>query len=222
MRSKWALVLPGLIFIASLSLAAGKSQLGPLASHTGAPAIGPRFAESLCTECHFNLDPPYIKVNTPGGQVEILGVPAMYDAGQSYALTVRLDSDSTRTDVGRKWGFQITAIRASDGEGCGSFVLPDPDTLQLINGDTTFVSREYVEHTYLATRDSLDGPVTWTFGWKAPNPPEGKVYFYCAAVAGNGSEEPSGDFVYTTADSAEDVTTPVARTSWGNIKARYR
>jgi hypothetical protein len=212
---KSALVLVGLLLLASLALAAATSDLGPEPGHTGAPAIGSAPEEVNCgIACHYCLDIGCVTPINQGGQVEILGLPATYTAGQTYPITVRLDSDSTRTIPGRRWGFQITALRASDGDSSGTWLLPYPDTLQIKRGDLApYLARVYVEHTYLGTRDSLGGPVTWTFSWRAPDVPEGTVLFYCAAVAANGSYEPA---------SAHHLTTPVARNSWGSIKTRYR
>jgi hypothetical protein len=138
-------------------------------------------------------------------------------------VTVRVHSDSTDAIPTRKWGFQLTAVRASDGEGCGTFSLPDPDTLQIMLGDPgPYYSREYVEHTLFGTRDGLVGPVEWSFSWTAPDPPVGKIYFFCAGNAADGNQDPGTDFIFTSADSMMDASTPVARESWGRLKTRYR
>jgi hypothetical protein len=118
----------------------------------------------------------------------------------------------------------MTAVRASDGGGCGTFVLGNNDSLQIVPGEAPFVGRSYVEHTSQGTRTGLDGPVSWTFDWRAPDPLEGPVYFFCAGNAADGTFDPGNDFIYTTADTVPDIVTwtPVAKVSWGSLKARYR
>jgi hypothetical protein len=192
---------------------------------TGAPAIRSKPAEFNCTLCHL----PDVKnnLNTPGGSVRILGLPKTYSVGQTYRLHVRLSTDSTAAFANRVWGFEITAVRGADGEGLGTFVLDDTDSLQIVSGAEgedpgDFGSRSYVEHKYPGTRQGLAGPVDWTFSWKAPDTPADTAYFFCAGNAANGSMDPSGDFIFTTAETVLDVTTPVKPLSWGAVKRRYR
>jgi hypothetical protein len=64
--------------------------------------------------------------------------------------------------------------------------------------------------------------VEWTFSWRAPDTPQDTAFFFCAGNAANGSQEPSGDFIYTAADTVLDLTTPVRPVSWGAVKRRYR
>ena len=146
----------------SLALAHTKSAHGPDPSYTGAPPVASKIGELNCTWCHTPSNGN--NLNTPGGAVEILGLPKSYEAGRTYTLTVRLHSDSTVADTGRKWGFEMTAVRASDGAGSGIFLLPNGDSLDIRPGELApFLSRSYVEHTDFGTRVSLGGPVTWTF-----------------------------------------------------------
>ncbi|MBP8137654.1 MAG: hypothetical protein KAY61_05565, partial [Candidatus Eisenbacteria bacterium] len=66
------------------------------------------------------------------------------------------------------------------------------------------------------------GPVTWSFDWTAPSSPAGSVTFYAAGNAANGSEEPSGDWIFTTSATALDTTTATRRVSWGAVKGGRR
>jgi hypothetical protein len=199
------------------------SEFGPLPSYTGAPSIRGKSAEGNCTVCHINETEN--NLNTPGGGVEILDLPKTYTAGQTYRIRVRLHSDSTAAYPDRDWGFQLTAVRASDGEGCGTFIL-DSDSLQIVPGTygehPDLGSRSYVEHTIIGDHDGLASPSEWTFSWKAPTAPEDTALFFCAGNATNGSLDPSGDFVFTTAETVLDVTTPVTPVSWGAVKRKYR
>jgi hypothetical protein len=226
LRTLARVLVPAVLVIgAAVALASPLSHSGPVASKTGAPAIAGKSAEGLCVNCHQtfdglgNLRP---NLNLPGGGVEILDLPAEYEAGAIYPIRVRLWSDSTVSIPTRKWGFQLTAVRESDGEGGGLFQLPDADTLQFKAGSGDFASRLYVEHTALGNRDGLVGPIEWTLSWIAPDPPVGTVRFFVAGNAANGNLSPSGDFIYTSSSAVIDHTTPTLRTTWGDLKARYR
>jgi hypothetical protein len=206
---------------ASLAFSRTQSELGPIPSMTNAPEIAGEPPEQICIVCHFD-DPARDPLNTPGGGVEILGVPRGYEPGRIYPLTIRLHTDSTATRLERKWGFQLTAVRADNGQGAGTFVLNDPDTLQIIVGEASFASRRYVEHTWYGTRCGLASPVTWTLCWQAPDSSLGKIYFFAAGNAADGTWDPAYDYIFTTADSTVDLTSPVVRTTWGEVKARWR
>jgi hypothetical protein len=194
---------------------------GPDASKSGAPSIAGRSAEVTCQSCHLSFMGPNLNVN---GQLEILDLPASYQPAGLYTLRVRLASGQTVASPGRKWGFQITAIELDTGDGAGTFVLPDPDTLQIKTGELPgFETRRYVEHTELATRDSLAGPVEWTFQWQAPDSLIGPIGFYATGNAANGDGgQINGDWIYTARDTTEPDMVPVRPASWGALKARYR
>lgn len=198
MRSRLAYGIAALLLIAgsTYAFATIQSSHGPIASVTHAPAIASKPAELVCTLCHDTND-----LNVPGGSVRILGVPIVYAPNQVYSLGVRLANDSTASSPARRWGFQITAVRASDGEGTGTFILPDPDTLQILMGSGDFASRSYLEHTSLGTHDGLASPSVWHFSWQAPSTNVGKIYFFCAGNSADGSQDPSGDWIFTTSDS---------------------
>lgn len=223
MRPKLVYAFSVLALLAGVSLALGGgilSEYGPLPSSTGAPVVRSKPAEWDCTLCHASETG---NLNTPGGRIEILDLPKIYSAGQTYRIRVRITTDSTAAYPDRDWGFQLTAVRASDGEGCGAFLLDDPDSLQVLTGETPdLASRHYVEQTTLGDRDRIASPVEWTFSWKAPDTPADTALFFCAGNASNGSMDPTGDFVFTTADTVLDITTPVRPVSWGEVKRRYR
>jgi hypothetical protein len=227
MRPKVIAALTLVVLAAGVTLALGGNFLnedGPLPSYTGAPAIGAKPAEFSCALCHINFD--WNNINTPGGSIEILGLPSGYIGGETYRLHPRLTCDSTAAFAGRDWGFQITAVRASDGEGCGTFILDDPDSLRIVYGTDgehpELGSRSYVEHTAISDRDGLASPVEWTFSWRAPDPPVGTVRFFVAGNASNGSEDPGGDFIFTNEATVVDQTTTARRLSFGALKNRYR
>lgn len=229
MRFRLAPVLAALALAGAASLAAGGARFsnGPEASHTGAPATGTHPAEPNCTQCH-TADPAGANLNAPGGALEILDLPEMYAPGITYRLRVRLASDRTVADPGRRWGFQLTAVVAADGAGAGTFSVRGAqgpgDTLQVVGADPVdeWPTRTYVEHLQDGVQDGAAGPVEWSFDWTAPAQGLGTVLFHAAGNAANGSLEPGGDWIYTAADSMRDTTTAVVPASWGAIKARWR
>ena len=229
MRLNAATAASALIVAAFASLAAGGGLLaesGPVPSFTGAPAIAGLPAEGDCTTCHLSAAGGADNLNTPGGAIEILDLPGTYDAGATYRLRVRLATDSTAAYPGRKWGFQLTAVRAGDGEGIGTFVLDDAESLAVTLGSDGFfpelASRRYVQQKSAGTRVGLGGPVEWTFSWRAPDAPGDTVFFYGAGNAANGDQSGDGDFVFTARDTVLDATTPARPVTWGEVKRRYR
>ena len=229
MRFRVIPVLAALALSGAASLATGGARFsnGPEPSHTGAPAVGAHPAEPVCTQCH-TAGTSGPNLNAAGGAVEILDLPDMYAPGITYRLRVRLASDSTARFPDRRWGFQLTAVNAADGTGAGTFTVRGAqsggDTLQVMDADPVdgWPTRRYVEHLWDGVHDGATGPVEWSFDWTAPAQGLGTVLFYAAGNATNGSYEPGGDWIYTTADSMRDTTTAVVAKSWGALKARWR
>jgi len=212
--------LLALAIATSLAMAHAAFETGPLPSFSGVPPVADKPGEYNCSVCHANYD--WNNIDTPGGAVELIGLPVYYEPNVSYPLTVRLHSDSTAAFPGRRWGFQLTAVRALDGEGCGTFEV-DSETLQVVfDPFGPFASRRYVTHTELGRRDSLSGGASWSFAWRAPSAVEDSVIFCLAGVAANGDAELNHDFVFTFDGRVADVVTPTRNMSWGSLKARYR
>jgi hypothetical protein len=221
-----ALAASVLVLVSGVTFATVLLSSGPPASRTGAPATSGVQAELDCSGCHARLDNvgnPINNVNLPGGAVEIVGLPATYVPGQTYPVGVRLWSDSTTTAPGRKWGFELTAFRTSDGHGTGTFVVTASD-LQIKTGlaGGPFTSRSYVEHRSAGTRTGLPDPVTWDFQWQAPASAEGNVLFCVAGNAADGLGTPDNDNIYTSTVLVRDGVTPITSTTWGALKQRFR
>ena len=197
-----ASVVAGMVFGAAIAFA---FSTGPPLSRTGAPAIGGKPAEALCTVCH-NLNSP----NMPNGMVEILDLPYAYTPGQTYPLRVRLSSTANQVYLDRKWGFQLTAIYQGNGLGAGTWDLPTaPETDALLrntytSGSTnTFKTRVYISHISPSSRKGWPSPSEWTFAWVAPPVDSGTVIFAVAGNAANGDSASLGtdDHIYTGRDT---------------------
>ena len=168
---------------------------GPPASHTGAPAVGGVAAEQVCTSCHSTFP-----LNTAGATLEILDVPEFYLPDTVYTLRVRLSSTFAG---GRRWGFQITAVRASNGQGVGTFDITGLSGIRILSGAGVFASRRYVEHNANGTFPNVAGPVEWTLRWRAPATSVGRIFFFAAGNAANNSGTNTGDHIYTKRDTTD-------------------
>lgn len=202
-----ARLVVGAIVLLGFGLAWALSNNPPV-TRTGAPAIGSWPAETTCQSCH-TTNP----LNDPNGALTI-DAPAFYQAGQTYPITVmlRYDLADTTGASNPKWGFQLTAIKASDGAGVGTMITPNsggsptyPDSLTIgliTAGPLLGSGRQYMRHTGFATRTDKPSPVQWQFSWQAPGSDQGKVYFFAAGNAANGNSSSSGDFIFTSSDSS--------------------
>lgn len=200
-------VLPVAALVGGAALVWANS-LGAPTRVTGAPALGAVAAELTCNQVGCHVGNPM----NSNGTLEILGVPETYTPATTYNLTVRLTSNATAGDVNRRWGFEVTAARLSDGQGTGSFIATGLRKVVGIN------SREYVTHNSASLQMSAASPVEWTFSWTSPATGEGSVGFYAAGNAANGNLLNAGDFIYTAGDTAKSMFTPVEPVTWGRLK----
>jgi len=191
----------GVIFGAAAAFA---FSTGPPLSRTGAPAIGGKPAEALCTVCH-NLT----FANDGTGTVEILDLPAFYTPGHVYPLRVRLSSTANAGYPDRKWGFEITAVYQANGLGAGTWNIPEAgnDSLRRATYDSgstsTWKTRVYITHTSPSSHKGWPSPSEWSFAWVAPPVDSGTVIFCVAGNAANGDSASVGtdDHIYTGRDT---------------------
>ena len=178
------IVAPFAILFVVAQMSASAFKEGPYPNVTGG------FGEQSCHLCH--LDNP---VNSPGGSVELTGVPQTYAAGQTYPITVKV----TREDV-RRAGFEISARFASGrwrGRQAGSWRVLD-GRAQLIPGAVD-KALTFVQHNLAGSRTSTPGSNIWTIEWTAPSPAAAPIQFNVAANASNNDDSPLGDYIYLKA-----------------------
>lgn len=179
------------------------NSYGPDDGYAGNP---PLFLE--CTLCHYSYP-----VNSGDGSLALLNLPASYVAGSTYTLALAL------SDPGQmRWGFEVTALDPS-GDQAGDLVVTDAFATQLSDnpGSSADFLKQTQDGTYFGTPNGSPG---WSFDWVAPNAPS--VTFYVAGNAADGSEEPSGDYIYVREYTILQASTPTDASSWGQIKALYR
>jgi hypothetical protein len=187
---------------------------GPPPTRTGGFAVAGKPAEINCTLCHW---PTGSENSDPNGSLRIAGIPSQYAPGHSYALTVQLNYDWSKapSDSMVKWGFQLTAVKATTGDSAGTFYTSKvaPDSIQTMHyppaSPSTYKRRAYFEHTYKdihkgENEDGQSGPIEWHLTWVAPLD-SAKVYFFVAGNAANGDSCSicGGDHIYTYQDSAD-------------------
>jgi len=152
---------------------------GPPPGFTRAPG------ELDCSDCH--TTPP-----ASSGTIS-LSVPSTYTPGQAYIITVtHTTTDQTRV----RWGFELTALDASD-QKAGTLAPLDAFT-QVRNNEGPFPSRQYIEHNTDGTFFGQHNGASWTFRWTAPAQNVGVVTFYVAGNQANGDANSSGDNIYFT------------------------
>jgi hypothetical protein len=159
------------------------SAFGPSPSYTDAPG------ENNCTACHTSFP-----VNSGKGSIAISGLPHDYQPGQQVQVTVT----TSQNDAGL-FGFQLTAVD-SLGAAAGTFTLPSKGTprMQIVSGFADGHLRQYVEHTVDGTIPTTPNFSVWTFTWTAPTTRVGRITFYAAGNAADGTGGTNNDFIYTT------------------------
>lgn len=169
------LTLPG------VSLA---DRANPPSGMTGSPAS---FGDS-CVLCHGSA--------AGSGMVEILGLPALYQADQVYDLIVRV-SDPAQTGA----GFQISA-EDTLGNHVGTLIVVD-------NFNTRFNQpsgdgMNWINHTFDGVTNSVfnwgsnGNAAEYSLQWQAPGGDMGPITFYAAGTAIDNNSSLFGDLVYLT------------------------
>jgi hypothetical protein len=168
------------------------SVTGPEARYTGAPGD-----INSCIQCHDDFD----QANVGAGSVSIGNVPAVYEPGQQYTLTVTVQQGGRQ-----RYGFQLTAID-TDNNRAGTLAAVGGDAQ--LNSGTGVGGRQYIQHTQTGTLPNGQGSRTWQVRWTAPSTDVGTVKFYVAGNAANGNGDNQGDFIYTNSAITESPTSAV-------------
>ena len=130
-----------------------------------------------------------------------------YIPGETYPITVRIE------DVGVvRFGYQLLALRNSDGANAGTFEITDSYRTQIIDNyfDTLLADRRYATYLYPGTDPVSPGVGEWTINWKAPNTDQGPITFYFATISANDDDSDSGDKFYT---GSTEIVAAAASTS---------
>jgi hypothetical protein len=181
MRPSPLLAVAAALALATPSLVLVAYRDGPLPAMTGG------FGEKTCSTCHFDN-----RINDRGGALVVAGVPARYEAGRKYSLTV-----TVRRPDARRAGFELSA-RFAEGAGAGA----QAGTLGAADGRTRVITApdgtvQYIQHTRAGSDLTSPGEGRWTVNWTAPMGGGGRVVFHVAGNAANDDASPLGDHIYT-------------------------
>ena len=160
-----------------------------------------------CTVCHGDF-----AANSGDGSLELLGLPASFQPGVWYDLTVRVQDPGQH-----EWGFEAAALDLANQQA-GEFAVVDVLRTQL--SDNAGTNADFMKQTEAGTSGgTFDGPISWTFRWLAPD--ASSADFYVAANAADESGDPSGDYIYTLRVTVPQATVAVRATTWTAVKSLY-
>jgi hypothetical protein len=159
------------------------------------PGFSGGFKEESCHACHFHE-----QLNSGGGRVTIEGVPASFEAGQRYTLTVTL----TRAGMKRA-GFQL-ATRFKDGGAQAGTLAPGAGEGERVAVESQ-TGVQYAGQRKSGSSVGAADATRWTIEWIAPDR-GGPVIVQVSANAADGNESADGDFVYTAASESAPSSAP--------------
>lgn len=197
------LALTGSFVLAALFLSLGNCVVnanvtGPPSSRTGAPALGVIAAEPTCTACHT----PY-PLNSGPGMLTLSGLPPVYTPGEEYAVTVSI----SQSGQGR-FGFEAMALEDL-GRRAGDLIVTDAARTRLVEGQGGYGGRQYIQHLQPGVAPNPPGQNSWSFAWRAPAQSVGRVTFYVAVNAADGTGGTGNDYIYNTSQSLQPAGSPV-------------
>ncbi len=129
--------------------------------------------------------------------MSLTGLPANYTANQEINLTVTLNQTNRKN-----YGFEITALD-DQGRSAGTFTKTDTRTTAPFNGVVGNNLRRYVSHNTDGSFPNGTNQGSWNVRWTAPATSTGRVTFYVAGNAADGSGSELGDFIYTKSFSIQ-------------------
>lgn len=157
---------------------------GPPAQVTGG------FGGDSCIACHSGN-----ALNDGAGQLTLQGFPERYTPGATYDLELTL----SRPPAIAAAGFQL-AVRLADSRQAGTIQVPANDQARVALLDERGV--QYAHHRRAEPAPPAAETVRWKLSWTAPEE-AGEIFVHAAAVAGDGDESQTGDYVYTLEKTAE-------------------
>jgi len=199
MKKILTLVLTFLLFGAILSSYKILSNPNCPTGYTTAPSLNGTTVRN-CTSCHGGSS-----LNPAGGGITATGLPTTYTAGQSYPFSIKITHSAANRVV---WGVAVKAIDTLTHAVIGTWTTTNPNTS--IKGTAGGSSYE-LSHSNAATSTATNTYTYSNLTWVAPAVPtavQARVKFYISAVAGNGSGDEAGDFVYATSLTANQFVAP--------------
>lgn len=149
---------------------------------------------ATCTQCHVGT------AQSQSGWITS-DIPAEgYEPGNTYTIT----ATGTHTGV-VKFGFELTAENTA-GAKKGTLILTNTTRTKFTNGTSA------VTHTADGNTPSGNSN-SWTMDWTAPAAGTGQIKFYAAFNAANGNGNNTGDQIYTSFLTVNELVLNPAITS---------
>lgn len=175
----------GMVYLAISGNAAGPGKTGN-GNLTGSPGSTATCSGSTChsaasaSNTTTQIGGP-IFLTVKGGAPEAAG---LYNPGVTYVVRLAGENKFARP----KFGFQVTAVKKSDGTKAGTLVATNTTQTQLV----AIGGRDIIEHK-TPINTTLGGLCDITFEWTAPPTGTGDVDFYAVINAVNGTGSTDGD-----------------------------
>ena len=161
-------------------------------------------AGTACNQAGCHVGNP---LNAAGGTLTLSGLPAQWNPGETYPLTVTIQRTGAVT-----YGFQLSAI--SDGTNLQAGTLTkgkpsgtDNTRISILTANLPTTGVQYAQHNQF--NSTLVATNTFFVNWTAPASASfGAVRFNLAANAANGNVQNTGDFIYTRVDTVSPASGP--------------
>jgi hypothetical protein len=192
------LVLIGSILIAAFFISSNFKSSGGKAGNTGSPG------ENTCTQCHnsFSLNEGTGSLTLSNTKLEDSNWVATKDS--TYIFEVNI----SHTDAAI-FGFGVEALNKK-GENSGILSIENSSETQLMNANVGGISRTNITHKKNAGLSA--NSKTFTFKWTATSAAD-TTTFYVVGNAANNSNNPAGDYIYSTSQVVTRVIDPSENTS---------
>jgi len=145
-------------------------------------------------ECHNSF-----RLNDGDGELSIEGLPAEYEPGEIYNLTINLHNPNSS-----RWGFEITALTEQELRG-GNFILVNDRETELSDpgGQEPQYVKQLRQGTFAGNRSA-----SWRVDWQAPEIETGTIWFFAAGNAANNNGSPAGDYIYAISQQINEAEPP--------------
>ena len=173
-------------------------------------------------KCH-DAPPPGANM----GSVAVTGIPACYNPGQVYQLTVTV-SDPAAVRWGFELGVQYDEGNVNDNSSAGTLAIPAGTPAAIVTSGEPALgqSRMFATHDANATPDGTyptqANSASWRVDWTAPAGRVTPVCFWYAGVAADNDGGRTGDRTYTGKTCIGPCgATETKHKSWGRVKSYY-
>lgn len=138
-----------------------------------------------CTACHSTYT-----VNSGPGVAQLRNLPAAFQPGQTYTLTVSIAQPGQL-----RWGFELCAL-VRDSVDAGQLAAVDTNLVQT-SVYPFLLNRHFIKQKLAGSFWYQPDSASWQIRWTAPSAAYDTASFYVALNAANGDDTHLGDYIYT-------------------------